>query len=599
MIILQNVLQPDELREKALCLHENGAEILYNGYFNVFSLKKWLYYTELKNVALRLHARGRFRIGLYSERGRLFSYTEETDEEKQEFIFPFLKDRCLLNEKEPDEEEKPAVLWLGWTPLSPDAMLLNAAWITEDMPEQKVRLAVDVCTYRREECVRQLTEKILCNLSDNDSLEIFISDNGGTLCCSADTVSGSDVFLDRRVHLFSNLNVGGSGGFTRGLIEVMDRNRQAGAGFTHVIFADDDAVPEPDAFVRTRAMLSFVKKEYRGACVGGALLDNRSPWLQNEAGALYDHGTSVPLGKGVDLRRLDNVLKNEKIYKADYAGWWYACYPLETIEKIGLPLPLFIHFDDIEYGLRSGEEILYLNGICTWHGSFDERYAQDNTYYSLRNRFITNALREHASDYRKEAALCRNEIVFGLLRYQYTSAELVLAAVEDFCRGPEYLKLLDPEKKHAKIRNMADHFVPLKELGRSLEEIQRMEEYASAVRKGSHAGVHIGMKTYRRTLNGWLLPAKRSRKLCCYSVYRTDMRELYRQKEAALIDVYGCKGIKVKKSYRKALRCLYVLLKVSVLLKRDYKKAAEAYRKEEKLLESETFWRTEVLKTCM
>ena len=85
-------------------------------------------------MALRLHARGRFRIGLYSERGRLFSYTEETDEEKQEFIFPFLKDRCLLNEKEPDEEEKPAVLWLGWTPLSPDAMLLNAAWITEDMP---------------------------------------------------------------------------------------------------------------------------------------------------------------------------------------------------------------------------------------------------------------------------------------------------------------------------------------------------------------------------------------------------------------------------------------------------------------------------------
>lgn len=599
MIILQNILQPGGMREKAMCFHENGNSIFYDGYFNIFSLKKWQNYTNLKNIDLHLQARGPFTVTVFSEEGAMYAVTEGIAEDKhtdtgEKYVIPLVRAGSVVHTE--GLCKHPAILWIAWTPLSADSELVKAAWATEDEPLQSVRLAVNVCTYRREEYVRGLIEKILSTDFFSESSrefcrqpEIFISDNGRTLC-------NTGIFADRRVHLYANSNVGGSGGFTRGLIEIRDINRREAAGFTHVIFADDDAVPEEDAFGRTWAFLSFVKEEYRGACVAGAVLDSRIPWMQNEAGARYDHGVSIPLGKRLDLRERKNVIDNEQICKADYAGWWYACYPMKTIDRIGLPLPLFIHFDDIEYGLRSGEEFMYLNGICTWHGSFDERYSHANTYYSLRNRFITNALRDPGSGRHREAVLCRNEILFGLLRYQYSSAELVLAAVEDFCRGPEYLKRLDPEKNHDRIREMADHFLPLDELGRSPEERLRLKKYASAVRNGFHPDVHIDMGTYRRTVNGWLLPSVRSRKICCYSVYRTDMRELYRKKEAALIDVYSDKGVLVKKSYRKALRCMYAMGKVSILFLWKYKKAAEAFRREEIVLESEMFWKSEMLK---
>ena len=33
-----------------------------------------------------------------------------------------------------------------------------------------------------------------------------------------------------------------------------------------------------------------------------------------------------------------------------------------------LPIPAFIHFDDIEYGVRHSDKgVILINGICVWH----------------------------------------------------------------------------------------------------------------------------------------------------------------------------------------------------------------------------------------
>ena len=61
------------------------------------------------------------------------------------------------------------------------------------------------------------------------------------------------------------------------------------------------------------------------------------------------------------MTSLHDVVETE-IYKAptglyedtaqQYAGWWYCVIPTATIEREGLPLPLFVRSDDAEYALR-------------------------------------------------------------------------------------------------------------------------------------------------------------------------------------------------------------------------------------------------------
>ena len=50
-----------------------------------------------------------------------------------------------------------------------------------------------------------------------------------------------------------------------------------------------------------------------------------------------------------------NMLKyrQDKRVDAEYNAWWSCLIPSEVIAAIGLPMPMFFQWDDIEYGLRA------------------------------------------------------------------------------------------------------------------------------------------------------------------------------------------------------------------------------------------------------
>ena len=98
------------------------------------------------------------------------------------------------------------------------------------------------------------------------------------------------------------------------------------------------------------------------------------PNIQYEAGARWNRGNIEALRHYVDMRKLSNLLRNEKEEPAEYTGWWYTCYTLSIIDKNNLPLPLFIHRDDVEYGLRVGKgRFIFMNGLCVWHEAFENK----------------------------------------------------------------------------------------------------------------------------------------------------------------------------------------------------------------------------------
>ena len=85
-------------------------------------------------------------------------------------------------------------------------------------------------------------------------------DNGRTL--SAEEIQTEHVM----VH--PNLNVGGAGGFTRGMLEAMDHKEKP----THVLLMDDDVMILPESLIRTYNLLKIVRPEYEHHFISGAML---------------------------------------------------------------------------------------------------------------------------------------------------------------------------------------------------------------------------------------------------------------------------------------------------------------------------------------
>ena len=81
----------------------------------------------------------------------------------------------------------------------------------------------------------------------------------------------------------------------------------------------------------------------------------------------------------------------------DYNGWWMCLIPTSVIREIGLSLPLFIKWDDSEYGLRAkahGFPTVSLPGSAVWHVSWIDKddLVGWQAYFHARNRIVTALL---------------------------------------------------------------------------------------------------------------------------------------------------------------------------------------------------------------
>lgn len=59
--------------------------------------------------------------------------------------------------------------------------------------------------------------------------------------------------------VYMNNNVGGAGGFTRGMIEALELPKKP----THVLLMDDDVMVMPESLFRTYYLLRLLKDEYK------------------------------------------------------------------------------------------------------------------------------------------------------------------------------------------------------------------------------------------------------------------------------------------------------------------------------------------------
>ena len=248
-----------------------------------------------------------------------------------------------------------------------------------------------------------------------------------------------------------NGNLGGAGGFARGLIEL---RKQGWA--THVLFMDDDITLEPEALVRTMAL--FANARDPKLCVHGAMLSEERPWLQFEAGSEYSFRSIYPLqalGREDDLRKRELAVVDAPEIPFDYTAWWYTAFPISITNEN--PLPVFVRGDDVAFGLmHTGKHSVTLNGVIVWHADFGLKNNPSSLFYESRNLALVDTL---VFDKHHWWNLAYRFASFGfrnLFSMRYSSTEYMLKGLDAYLAGPSEWMKIDHAALHDELRKCAE-----------------------------------------------------------------------------------------------------------------------------------------------
>jgi hypothetical protein len=285
-----------------------------------------------------------------------------------------------------------------------------------------------------------------------------------------------------------NRNLGGSGGFARGLLELELRE----SGATHALFMDDDASCEGESILRTLALLRFARSER--LAVAGALVNDTAPWQLLEKGACFD-GKCRPLHAGRDLREVQELLWAERTRTApDYGGWWFFAFPIAAVERY--PFPFFVRGDDVFFSLHNRFDITTLNGVACLGEDFQVKHGPLTAYLDGRYHLVHALLRPHGR-IRMLRRLVHNQFLKPLYAYQYSSARAFTLALRHVSRGQRGF-LDDPEL--AQTRAEIGKWQPAETL-RPLAPLSLKQRHRHPGRENVlHALVRL------LTLQGFLLP---------------------------------------------------------------------------------------------
>lgn len=565
-------------------IFEKGAGWSTDAYLNAFSIGKWCTYCDLGKITLHLKLKGSFIVQV------VYSYINRDRKLCQTQIAGGRVDADgsrLVQYKIPLRRQ--GIVHFSLKALADGAACRGAFYEGETGAAREITLALNICTYRRE-------ASLLCNLDllhkaflENKTsplyghLQVFVTDNGSTLPI--------EKLQDDNVHLCHNPNVGGAGGFARGLIEIGKVKRQK--NITHVIFMDDDVELLPEGIIRTYTVLRCLREQYRQAFIAGAMLRLEERYIQHENGALWNAGKCHFAGRGADLRRFSNVVLNETGQARDYAAWWYCCVPAENLRRDNLPLPVFIHGDDVEYSLRNAKGILTMNGICVWHPAAANKRVSSNEYYNLRNMLIVNA--KYCPSYGKKqlAKTMAVRLLMALLRYRYRDMHLICQALADFCHGPEWLVRTDAPAYHQKIVEAGYRMTDVSEKLKHCKRIKcnNLSERNSVKEIFKWAAGHkmLGGLLWRIfSLNGWILPPAKETRAVLMGVHPVD---LYRAGRIVLYDDGSMQGIEAVRCFGQIFVCLTLYIKSLWLICTRYDRSRADYQAEWASLLDLEYWR--------
>jgi galactofuranosylgalactofuranosylrhamnosyl-N-acetylglucosaminyl-diphospho-decaprenol beta-1,5/1,6-galactofuranosyltransferase len=325
-----------------------------------------------------------------------------------------------------------------------DTTLIEADWLGQAGSAKHGTVSLGITTFNTPEFMLAGLRTLGEATEVHDLIDkVYVIDQGTSKVTNQPGFAAAAKGLGDKLQVVEQGNIGGSGGFARG----MDETARAGQS-DYVLLMDDDVKLDPEGIARAATFADLARKP---TIVGGhmfSLYDRSLLHAFAEAVAPYRWwwGTA-PNTKGrhdFGRRNLRNTPWLHRRADADYNGWWMCLIPASVIREIGLSLPFFIKWDDAEYGVRArgrGYPTVSLPGVASWQAPWDDKDdARDwQAYYHLRNRLVTALLH---SDQPRGGKLIPESLerqLQSLLSMQYSTAALRLMAIEDVLTGPAHL----------------------------------------------------------------------------------------------------------------------------------------------------------------
>ncbi|MFJ5265695.1 glycosyltransferase [Streptomyces sp. NPDC088387] len=427
------------VRRSRGALHlEEATHVTGDTYFGRFPASYWQRWTDVRQVHVRLAAEGAGLVRLLA--GDVDGEARTVDTVRVDGTQDVQLTAAL------DRFVDGGHLWLdARTGPGGRLSLRDARWDAATGRPARRTTAVICTTDRVQDCLRTLTAIGEDPRPRALLAGVTVVDHGHDRVDAHPGFPRVAALLGGRLRHLAQPNLGGAGGFTRGLYET----RRAAEAGGDVLFMDDDVVLEPDLILR---MVQFTRCTHAPLILGGQMLNLLHP-SRLHAGA--EHTDLDGIRPGVpaphsahaqDLitpaRDTGRPARQDRRVEAGYNGWWACLVPADVVDAIGYPLPLFFQGDDAEFSYRAkghGFPTVTLPGAGLWHTDFPWKDDDEiNRYFIVRNYTIISAL--HGSfDRGRLTRVLATELLQSLLGHQYGRAATVLRAVDDFLRGPAVL----------------------------------------------------------------------------------------------------------------------------------------------------------------
>lgn len=537
-----------------------GGHLLTDTYFNSVSIGKWKNHTGLTDLALSLRFKGQVMLKWWWHRtqGRHLVIGE-----------------AMLSSDDPNHPVQLAIpqyerLMDGVINFElfalEDSKLLGFEYTTTMQPRREVKLGIVITHFNRQQyvipAVRRLNQQLLADPRYADRVKLFVVDNSQNL--TAEQMMGAQVI--------PNANLGGSGGFMRGLIHVQD-----GDEFTHCLFMDDDASNETESIRRTIAFLQYVTDEK--LAIAGTMFREQFPNIQFENNSWFN-GVCHSRIHNLDMIPINNLVESESVADADFGGWWFFCFPLAAVKC--LSFPYFVRGDDIGFSLVNPFKIITLAGVNSWQEDFDLKNGILPSYLDIRSLLVLALTRSYPRAGRgKSMRIVRNFYKRLALTYQYESAEAVLDGVEDVLKGPEFWREnVDMGRRRLEIlaRAKREKLMPV--------STDWFNQYSYAE---SNKKVPLRRKM---SLNGHLIPQFlfHKKNVAVKKGYGGCVNETYRRKEVLYIHQLTQQGFVVQHDKVAFFQGMKRYLRLQYQLWRNYKRLSKEYCNSFNELTSREFW---------
>ncbi|MFZ0323495.1 MAG: glycosyltransferase [Actinomycetes bacterium] len=425
-----------------------GTRVSFGTYFNAFPGGYWRRWTSVQQVTLRITVDGPCDVLVYrsNSRGDQQRVANQRVEGRQDVEF------ALSLEQFGDG----GWYWFDVVAGMDDCLVDGAQWSTTTTVMDSGRLSIGITTFNRPDFCVDLLRSLSTETGALDLIDtIFVIDQGTKHVEDDPGFAAVKDALGDTLEVIHQANLGGSGGFSRGMYEA-SYSRDS----KYVLLLDDDVLVEPEGIVRA---ITFADLCRVPTIVGGHMLNMHVRSMLHAFGekvnkyrffwgpaphTVHAHDFGVwPLRATRWLHRRVDV---------DYNGWWMCLIPADVVREIGLALPIFIKWDDADFGLRAqeiGVPTVSLPGAAVWHVPWTDK---DDTidwqaYYHARNRVLAALLH---SPYPRGGRLLAESMAVQVkhaMSMQYSAVELRLWALEDILSGPEHLHR-DLPTKLAEIR---------------------------------------------------------------------------------------------------------------------------------------------------